>query len=354
MASYIVEKDRLSGEYADVFSRVESYAMLENINADKQEEMLSNLVDSLYTAQTENKPAARIVGADVEKFCKEYFQEQIGWKGRLREIPALFYRLAWVVLVISLLELFFSESSDGFLARRADVSYVFFGIILGAVFICITIFIARVLLFKWKRVHSTLQSVLLLVVDFVIIFVGTMFLPIEDYLSIPLAPAVIIAAVYVIVYKAVQFTCRYRKTGSVRNPLKDSSVSSVYRDTLDMEMQKGFAKNFQKKNEKLRKKGKEELTRVQFCHNMRKAYRRANLALKISYPVIWIAVAAYVAISNYIEGVELWDTVLFAVIEAVALLLLYLVFHYSHKAFERIDQFEAAELRMEDERNEDI
>ena len=352
MASYLAEKDRLSGEYADVFARVESYAMLENINADKQEEMLSNLVDLLYTAQVENKPAARIVGADVEKFCKEYFEEQIGWKGRLRETPALFYRLAWVVLLISLLELFFSESSEGFLTRRADVSYVFFGVILGAVFICITMFIARVLLFKWKRVHVTLLSVLLLVVDVVIIFVGTMLLPMEeDCFSIPLAPAVVITAAYAIVYKAMQLTCRYRKTGSVRNPLKDSSVRSVYRDSLDVEMQKGFAKNFQKKNDKLRKKGKEELTRAQFCVNMRKAYRRANLAFKISYSVIWMALVVNVAISNCASGIELWNTVLFAAIEAIVLILLYRFFHYSNKAFERIDQFEATEPQMEDEKN---
>lgn len=74
MASYLIEKDKLKGEYNKVFDRVEGYTIIRDIDEDTKEEMLMNLVDMLYSAQLDEKPVEKIVGKDIDQFCKEYFQ----------------------------------------------------------------------------------------------------------------------------------------------------------------------------------------------------------------------------------------------------------------------------------------
>ena len=75
MESYLVEKKNLKNEYKECFERVESYALLENVDEKNLEEMMMNLVDVLYTAQRKGKPLEKIVGKDMEAFCKSYFSE---------------------------------------------------------------------------------------------------------------------------------------------------------------------------------------------------------------------------------------------------------------------------------------
>ena len=53
MASYMIEKEKLEGEYKEAFERVEAYAMLRGVDSETQEDRLMNLVDLLLTAQVE-------------------------------------------------------------------------------------------------------------------------------------------------------------------------------------------------------------------------------------------------------------------------------------------------------------
>ena len=77
-------KEDLEGAYKDAYERVELYALTTNMGEAVKDEMLMNLLDSLLNAQKKGKPVEKIVGKDIEQFCKDYFQEY-GIKERLKE-----------------------------------------------------------------------------------------------------------------------------------------------------------------------------------------------------------------------------------------------------------------------------
>ena len=105
MAITFLKEDQ-EGAYKDAFERVEIYAMATNMSEAVIDEMLMNLLDSLLNAQKKGKPVEKIVGNDIEQFCKDYFQEY-GMKERLLESAKSNYRFAWCVFIFEMLDISF-------------------------------------------------------------------------------------------------------------------------------------------------------------------------------------------------------------------------------------------------------
>lgn len=323
MASYMVEKDKLTGEYKEVFAKAETYAMLLGIESQEEEEMLMNLIDLLYTAQMDEKPASKIIGNDVEQFCKDYFQEQRGILGFIRGIPVALYRMSIIFMIFGILEIIFLMDEPEFSVWNAtmDVSGFIVGLLIGAITSCIALWIIRPFLFRLKKVNATVIAFLVLAIDLAAIIGITINLE-EDVVPVPLFPLIAGSVIYVIFYKGYQMYQRYQKTGTIKKAPKDGTLREIYRDTLEKETPKQLGKRFEKINKRRRKKGKSEMTREDFTRKMQNEYKISGIAILVLYVGIW----AGSTIADVMQGQWWPDTLVLGGILIVILALCYKLF----------------------------
>jgi len=95
-------KEQLSGEYREAFEAVLSYGILKNISQDILTERLTELYDTLLTAQSEGREARRVVGEDRQRFCRDIFQDYTFWDST-REQFGRICTVVWLLLVFELL-----------------------------------------------------------------------------------------------------------------------------------------------------------------------------------------------------------------------------------------------------------
>lgn len=242
MESYLVEKEKLKKEYRECFERVEAYAFLKNIDEKTQEEMMMNLVDVLYTAQRKGKPLEKIVGKDIEAFCKNYFSEYHSVIQWIKGFPKWIYRSSCLLLFFCLFEIgvLWEEKDFHLLTATTDVSGYMGGIILGLIFALLSNYIGQHLIFRVKRVNATAVSVISVVVLLVCMIPAAVLFA-DKVVAVPLLPITILCVVYCSGYKIMELRTRHRKFGTLKKPVE-------------------LQKNFEKKNQKLRKRGKAELT----------------------------------------------------------------------------------------------
>ena len=91
---------RLNSEYLETFTKIQKYANTSIIGKKYKKEVLSSILDSFLNAQSEGKDISKIVGNDLEKFCRQCFSEN-----PLREhiLPIFEYilpfALAWLAIL---------------------------------------------------------------------------------------------------------------------------------------------------------------------------------------------------------------------------------------------------------------
>lgn len=288
MASYMLKKDKLTGEYKRIFAKAETYAMLLGIENQVQEDMLMNLIDILYTAQEEGKPAEQIIGNDVEQFCKDYFCEQRGLLGAIRGIPGWLYRMSIVILVFSILEIFLyiGETDIEIWNVNMDISGFLAGILIGGITSCIALWVLNHLLFRLKKVNATVIAFLILIFDILLVVVSVWKWG-EETLSVPILPVILVSAVFVIAFKGYHMYQRYQKTGTIKKPKKDGTFREIYRTTMAKETPKQLQKRLEKINKRCRKKGKPELTREDFTQRLQLEYKILAVVVFAIYIGIW-------------------------------------------------------------------
>lgn len=66
--------EKLKGDYRKVFEKADMYSILSSENEEAGDEKMMNLYDLLLEAQSNEKPVEKIVGTDIETFCKDYFK----------------------------------------------------------------------------------------------------------------------------------------------------------------------------------------------------------------------------------------------------------------------------------------
>lgn len=288
MASYVVEMDKLTGEYKRIFAKAETYALLLGVENQVQEDMLMNLIDILYTAQEEGKPAEQIIGNDVEQFCKDYFCEQRGILGVIRGIPGWLYRLSIAILVFGMLEIFLcvGETDIEIWNVNMDISGFLVGLLIGGITSCIAFWVLSPLLFRLKRVNATVIAFLILIFDLLLVIVSVGEFG-EETLSVPMFPVILVSAVFVIAFKGYHIYQRYQKTGTIRKPKKDGTLREIYRTTMARETPKQLQKRLEKINKRCRKKGKPELTRADFTEKLQMEYKILTIVIFVIYIGIW-------------------------------------------------------------------
>lgn len=67
--------ETLHTTYKKAFEDVSMYAIAHYLSGEKYEEAMLNLYDVLFQAQADGQPVEKIIGKDVEEFCKYYFAD---------------------------------------------------------------------------------------------------------------------------------------------------------------------------------------------------------------------------------------------------------------------------------------
>ncbi|MBQ2800485.1 MAG: DUF1048 domain-containing protein [Lachnospiraceae bacterium] len=274
MESYLVEKKNLKNEYKECFERVESYALLENVDEKNLEEMMMNLVDVLYTAQRKGKPLEKIVGKDMEAFCKSYFSEYHSVIQWVKGFPKWIYRISCLELFFYLFEIavLWEETDFHLLTATTDVSGYAGGVILGLIVALLSKYIGQNLIFRVKRVNATVVSIISVAVFFICLIPASVFLA-DKVIAVPLLAVTVLCIVYCIGYKVIELRTRYRKYGTIKKPVEPGSAKAVYQATMEKNIEQWpveLQKTFERKNKKRRRRGKTELTIEKYMEKLRR------------------------------------------------------------------------------------
>lgn len=285
MLDTISMAEQLSGEYRKVFEKADMYSMISDGASETTDEKMMDLYDILLEAQTENKPIQKIIGEDVETFCKEFFaeekKEQIGI-----QIGKQIYYVMRAVLVFSVLDILFLEEGRNMMTVQSNVVPLICGILDGLILCIIFKYALKPVIFKNKKINPILLSFIIIVL-FIIPIIGTVMLIGKASITVNSVSLMILSGIYVAGYLGVRSVWRYKKYGRitkmdrVEKELKKEFNAEVSDKSLVKMMSEGMVKRFERINKKRRKKGKEELTYAEFADKLYKESENSLIADKV-------------------------------------------------------------------------
>lgn len=336
MESYIEEKRKLKNEYRNVFEKVETYAAVRCVEVETREEMLMNLVDMLCTAQEEGKPAERIVGKDIEKFCKSYFSEYNDAESRVKGFPGWLNVMCWCVLGLCLLEFIPTDQNASFhiMTAKVELSGYLCGILSAILAEIVVLFLGRQMMFRLKNMNRKILYGLNVVL--VLVFLGItlcIFGEKENVLQVPLFPVMLFCTVYIAGYKIVRLMIHYKTYGTIRkqkNP-ESETLGEVFKETYQQTIQKELPlelrKRFHKKNQVLKRKGKKEITPEEYMGML----QAENIQIK--YTKIFFMVCVVVVLCLWLWGMTVEITVVEIVVMPCFLIGILLFLYMGNKIY---------------------
>lgn len=264
---YVMFEDKLQGEYKEAFQYVEMYSTTNLIGVDADSELMMELLDHMLVAQEHGQPVSDIVGEDIEVFCENFFSEYKG-KDRFLDFLKNVYHIAWILFWFELLDLGLSEEK-GALFGMSDIGGVMIGAACGMVLNLIVYVLIRPMKQKIRPGAFRIISVVLLIGCIVLCVI----LSNQYSLMVPRWVSIGIPVVYILVYKIMCARANYKKYGSVKAPKQETvSFWGSVKTSVEEELPGDWLKQFEKKNTKRVKKGKEPLTETQFFEKLDKQY----------------------------------------------------------------------------------
>ena len=155
--------EQLNGQYREVFDKATMYGVYNGIEKDVYEDKLMNLFDLLMEAQHEDKPAEKIIGTDIEQFCKEYFKDDDTEKWWIKRLRALFRVMVCLFIFFGLDTVFpLSEGVDIFQVK-SDISPFIVFFIVGLIVDSILSAVMKPMIFN-KKIKSSVYSAIMLII----------------------------------------------------------------------------------------------------------------------------------------------------------------------------------------------
>lgn len=267
-------QEKLEGEYRDVYERVDIYSMNTELDENTTDELLMNLLDSLLSAQENGEPVEKIVGSDIEHFCREYFNVY-DRRDKIGNYVTRAYKFAWVVFVIEMIEMVINLSEGiPLMKMEADIAPYLLSVVAGGIVSIINDLLIYPVIVKKKKVNSTAYSFIILSLFIVLIVAGAAWCKSRN-IVLPLFPVLVVSSIYIVIYILVRACQRYRETGSARRQ-KDSfrkyrkqAEGEAKNEALMAIYAHGQANRYDRLNRKLIRKGKEPLEPEGFMEKLR-------------------------------------------------------------------------------------
>lgn len=336
MESYAEEKRKLKNEYWEIFDKVETYATVRCVEGEIREEMLMNLADMLCTAQEDGKPVEKIVGKDIEKFCKSYFSEYNDTESRVKGFPGWFNMMCWCVLGICLLEFLPTDQPESFhiMTAKVELGGYFCGILITILAEILVLFLGKQLMFRLKNMNRKIFYGLNAVI--VILFFGITMLVVggkENLLEVPLFPVMLFCTIYIVGYRIAKLVIRYKTFGTIKKP-KDSairilreSMKNTYKQTIHNEVPLELKKRFHKKNEEQKRKGKREITPEEYMGILREENKQ------IKYAGVFLMVCFGIVLILWIQALVVEITMVEMVLIPCFLIIILLFLYVGNKTY---------------------
>ncbi len=308
--SYALYTEKLTGEYKEVFKQVEMYVTTEYLDELTREEQMSQLLDIFLSAQEAGKPVEKIVGKDLESFCKT-FCSGYGWKSRALYMLDALKIPAWLTAIFVsidiVLQLIDPDFSGSVWDRiRCALTYpIDFGFLIGFVIAAaaglVSFIVVRWAMFRCKKISMPVLQFVTAVIA-AISFFAILLLLASDEVSMISCPAwiqLLVSAAYLVLY--------YRLN---RRRFAEKKAKKVrFRDMVSEEMDKAFPeemeKKYQKANEKHIKKGKGELPLVDFLGKEEKACASAEKSKWYYFTLPLVIIAIFVLFGEFESTLDL-------------------------------------------------
>ena len=300
--SYMLYMDKLQGEYKETFQKISTYVLSQNIDTDTAETQMGELLDTFLLAQEEGRAVEKIVGNNLEAFCKT-FCSQFGWKNAFINLIDKWTIFAWLFVVVGGVEILFMildvVSGVGVDFWTYESTFNITGYILG---IAVTMVIETIvniitvkLLFKKNLCKGVMKiinviQIATLVICFFVVF-GLLQVDSFNLFKAPSWSLLVVGGIYLSLYywfNKERVKERKQNKVSFFGMIKEE----IEKDT-DVEFQKELQKQYEKKNARLLKKGKDAWSWKEFVayqeKDVQKAYKMKNyydwLPLIITVPL---------------------------------------------------------------------
>ena len=271
--SHAIYIEKLQPDYKTVFKKIRDYVRACNMDEIRNEEMLSEVMDTFLSAQSEGKPVEQVIGGDLRTFCRELCSN-IGIKSRIINFLEAIHPIIVCFAILSIIDLIkmLLKLSEGekisFLTYRGE--YNIFAFLLGGLIVIIVGYIGRFfvrrLVFTRPDTYKKLAFGIR-VVTFVIILAAIIFLfngteTEGTFLWISL----LCCTVFLTAYRFITRQSRqYKKENRISLLELAAPKSNIKTEIEEMEMNR-----FMKLNKKNTKKGKPELSFDQFLEKEEK------------------------------------------------------------------------------------
>lgn len=331
MIDYDLMEERLKDDYKEVFQKAKLYGVVRNIDTDVLDEMLMNLFDLLLTAQAKEKPVLSVIGSDVEKFCEEYFQDY-DVKERVRHLPKYINGLMKLILFFEIIQLFFIEEEGVTVFQSTSNLFPYMcGLIGGQIGIWLIDILIKPIIFRSKRVKVKSYHIGIVVI-IVIVLISSTFFADRYEVNVPQYITILISFLYITIYSVTKYVKRYKKYGTLRKrkeirsdfeiaSIKDLTKQSL--QSLEVSMQKELVKRYEKKNKRLVKRGKQEMTPEQFMEILRKENKKTKKLWKRMRYFYAAIVIVLVVVNYFMDKSGVADLLIFAGILTVIEIFVY-------------------------------
>ena len=171
MLDKIYLEEKLKGEYKEAYERIELYSNISNMD----DEMVEDLLDTFITAQEDGVPVEKIIGDDIEKFCKDYFSDY-GLKAKLGKFPKRILYICKIIFILELIDFFANLSDSNSLSNHTDLSPFLCGFAAGTIMSGVIYLIIRPVMFKSKKIKPGVFYWLIILIFVAGVVVTTLFI----------------------------------------------------------------------------------------------------------------------------------------------------------------------------------
>lgn len=307
--SYVFYTDQLTGEYKEAFEQIELFMTTQRTKKEWKESQMSELLDIFLNAQERNKPVARIVGKNIEQFCKHFCVDN-SWKNKFFYYMDWLKGIAWFLFVMTVLELFgiladvsYGETVDFWNMRgELNLSAYLIGLLICTLSGSATDYLVSKIMFRLKRLSvEVLRGIIIGVTVLIVLGVflpGMYELETVDWWTPPIWITFLGTGLYLVLYYLLN---RKRKKENKEHKIYLSSmINEGLKDMLSEEMQK----KYDKMNQKQIRKGREPLTWEAFLDKEEKNCERNERLVWFYYlfPVVITGIVTFWMCQN--DGFE--------------------------------------------------
>ncbi len=336
MLDTISMAEQLRGEYREAFEKADVYSTMETGADAVSEEKLMELYDSLMEAQKDGVSVEKIVGNDIEKFCKKFFEEEVEPVKPPVKFAMEVYFIARIMAVFTIIDILLREEGTDWKTMNSNLLPFIGGIGVGFILSLFLKYAIKPMIFKSKKLKPIAYYVIIVVsyvgsIILAVVLVGDMNINVRSiWLLIP-------CVIYIAIYLMIRSIWRYQKHGTIKNIHKESKEDKEIKKEFNKELSEkstegivveALSKRYSKICKKKSKKN-QEYTYEEFDQKIRK--EEAGMKIADKFIALFFVAVVLVPTADSIINESIVDGLILGVILGVVEFAVYRFFSKASK-----------------------